>query len=324
MASAGVTAAVRVTDWPGFTPVGEAVRFKDVAVLPTPTCRWPLKLPSDAYTTPRVSPDGTQLAMDLDDGRGVNIWTYEFSGGSSPRQLTYGGHNRFPTWSPNGQRIAFQSDREGDLAIFWQRADGADTAQRLTKPEPGTSHVPESSSRTGDRFSFSVSSAGSGSSLWTLSIPDKQASAFGQVRSTFLINSSFSPDGQWLAYSQFEQSGGAVVVEPFPSTGVKYLIANNAIAPMWSANGKTLFYQPPTQFFKVDIVTRPSFKFSPPVKLPRPFIASGPAAPRSYDVMPDGRFLGVVQSGQPQGGPTQIQIVLNWFEELKQRAPSGR
>ncbi len=58
------------------------------------------------------------------------------------QRLTFGGNNRFPIWTANN-RVAFQSDREGDLAIFWQSAVGG-TAERLTKPEPGTSHVPES------------------------------------------------------------------------------------------------------------------------------------------------------------------------------------
>ena len=58
--------------------------------------------------------------------------------------MTFGGKNRFPIWSADGQRIAFQSDREGDTAIFWQAADGTGTAERLTKPDKDTAHVPES------------------------------------------------------------------------------------------------------------------------------------------------------------------------------------
>ena len=64
----------------------------------------------------------------------VKVWTYDLSGSSSMRRLTYGGNNRYPTWS---------ADREGDAAIFWQGADGTDAAERLARPEPGTIHVAE-------------------------------------------------------------------------------------------------------------------------------------------------------------------------------------
>jgi hypothetical protein len=53
------------------------------------------------------------------------------------RRLTFGGKSRYPVWSPDGLRIAFQSDREGDLAIFSQRTDGTGAAERLTRPEDG-------------------------------------------------------------------------------------------------------------------------------------------------------------------------------------------
>ena len=74
------------------------------------------------------------------------------------------------------------------------------------------------------------------------------------------------------------------------------------------------------------ITTQPSFSFSPPVLMPRRFINFGQTSQRNYDVMPDGRILGVVAAGQTQSAEftPQIQVVLNWFEELKQRVPSPK
>jgi Tol biopolymer transport system component len=51
------------------------------------------------------------------------------------RRLTYGGNNRHPVWSSDSTRVTFQSDREGDLGIFWQLADGTGGVERLTKAE---------------------------------------------------------------------------------------------------------------------------------------------------------------------------------------------
>jgi serine/threonine-protein kinase len=80
----------------------------------------PLKLPPGAYDHPRVSPDGTRLVFATDDGKDAVVWIYELSGATAMRRLTFGGKNRFPIWSADGQHVAFQSDRDGDLGIFWR------------------------------------------------------------------------------------------------------------------------------------------------------------------------------------------------------------
>ena len=139
------------------------------------------------------------------------------------RRLTFGGKSRFPIWSADGQRIAFQSDREGDLGIFWQRTDGTGTAERLTKPEQGTSHVSESWSPDGKRFLFAATKD-SNVSLWAYSFEDKKAMPLGDVRSRNPISSVFSPDGRWVAYYSNEMGGDAIYVQPFPTTGAKYQI----------------------------------------------------------------------------------------------------
>ena len=134
----------------------------------------PLKLPPGPYVAPRVAPDGARIAFGTDDGNEAIIYTYHLSGASGMRRLTFGRKNRFPIWIANN-RVAFQSDREGDLAIFWQSTVGG-TAERLTKPEPGTSHVPESWSPKHDTLLFSVTK-GSDVSLWTYSLQDRKVDA---------------------------------------------------------------------------------------------------------------------------------------------------
>ena len=130
-----------------------------------------LPLPADTYQTPRVSPDGTRIAFATDDGKEAIVWIYDLSGQTPRRRLTFGGNNRFPVWSADGKRIVFQSDRDGDAALFWQAADGSGTAERLTRPRNGTAHVPESWSPHEDRFLYSVETQGD-VALWTLSVHD--------------------------------------------------------------------------------------------------------------------------------------------------------
>ena len=158
----------------------------------------PLELQPDDYEFPRVSPDGTRIAFGSTDGKEAVVSIYELSGASAPRRLTFGGNNRFPVWSGN-LRVAFQSDRDGDAAVWLQPVDGG-TAERLTKPGPDTVHVPESWSPDGTVLLF-CATKNFMSSLWTLSLRDRTATPFSEVRDSSLpTDAVFSPDGRWVAY----------------------------------------------------------------------------------------------------------------------------
>jgi hypothetical protein len=118
------------------------------------------------------------------------------------------------------------------------------------------------------------------------------------------------------------------VVEPFPPTGEKFQLiqrpGDNPHHPLWSPDGKELLYNPrPGGFEAVPIVTTPTFGFGVPVEIPRRF-RTGPGAERAhYDMMPDGRILGLVNPLE-QGGTgaaSEVRVVLNWFEELKGKLP---
>ena len=300
-------------------PASSSSTQQDVAFLDRQGKVEPLRLPSGPYEHPRISPDGTRLAVGTDDGKMANVWVYELSGKSARRQLTFGGRNRFPIWSADGQRVTFQSDREGDLALFLQRADGAGTAERLTKPEQGTSHVPESWAPDGKTLLVAVRK-GSSSSLWAFSMPSKQAAAYGGVEASLSISAAFSPDGRWVAYSYL---GGGILVQPFPATGAKYQVST-AIHPFWSPDGKELFFPSSAQLAVSGVTTKPSFTFANPAQLPiGGLLEGGNAIERNIDITPDGkRFVGVIAADQTQSGTTstpQIQVVENWFEELRAR-----
>jgi hypothetical protein len=174
--------------------------------------------------------------------------------------------------------------------------------------------------------------------LWVLALRDRRATRFAGVESGVLAGSAFSPDGRWLAY----QSGNwalagpptrvTAYVEPFPPTGAKYQISKaNGFHQFWSRNGKELFYSAgagPGQWFVVDVTMRPSFALGNPVPVPGAGLLMGnpPLMPRNYDLTSDGRRIGVVRSDRSlsfdrlQTG--NIQVVLNWSEELKQRVPT--
>lgn len=280
-----------------------------------------------------MSPDGKRLVYDTDDGTDAIVWTYDLSGVTSPLRITYGGRNRYPVWTPDGQRIAFQSTREGDSGIWWRRADGSGGPERLTQAPQSSTHEPEewSSSPRGDVLLIEQDRDSTKPLLQTLSLADKKVVPFVELApAPFDASPSFSPDGQWVAYAAGE--GGpspTVFVKPFPATAAKYQIAKNAFSPVWSRNGKELFFAlsggVSNRLNSVNVTNQPTFAFGPPTAFEFTGQSPNQTLGRNYDVLPDGRFIFLAspsnQPGPPVGSPS-IQVVLNWFEELKQRMPT--
>jgi len=309
-----------------FVPGPVSTRDRSLALIDRKGAIEPLKLQGALFESPRVSPDGTRVAVGIDDGKAANVWIYDLAGTTALRQLTFDGRNRFPVWSADGQRIVFQSDREGDGAIFWQRADGSGQAERLTKADSGTTQVPWSWSADGQRLLFGVMK-GSSSSLWMFSAADKGIAPFRGVSSD-VTDAAFSPDGRWVAYARLAAARGQVFVEPFPSTGAKYLVAEGA-HPAWSRNGTELFFSSAGSGVveMVKIRTQPSIAFSDRVSVPGlASLTGGLRTNRNFDVTPDGtRFINVLTAAQEFAAAStapQIQVVLNWFEELRARVRS--
>jgi hypothetical protein len=122
--------------------------------------------------------------------------------------------------------------------------------------------------------------------------------------------SSVSGHSNSLQIGQTGVTEGSVYVEPFPPTGTKHLIAQQGGRPLWSRDGKELFFTPaPGRFMVVAVKTVPSFTITSPIAVPRGFPSSGPSDPRSFDITPDGRIVGVVPAGRSQDRSSpQIQV----------------
>jgi serine/threonine-protein kinase len=295
-----------------------------------------LKLASGTYLSPRVSPSGKTIAFEREDDNGeAFIGLYDLAETSATRRLTFGGHDRAPVWSPDGQWIAFQSDREGDAAVFRQRVDGTGTAERLTKPEAGTIHTPQSWSPDGAYLLTTVQKERE-FTLTALSLKDRQLAPFGNVHSSQPTEASFSPDGKWVVYQSTEPPRlREVFVQPFPATGAKYGVpaaeesATGIGQPYWNRKGSEIvFNASPTQSFSVTFTSTPAVAFGRAM----PFSRRGRTEPnpatgrRGADAMPDGEHVigvAVAQIVQNSGAPRTpvINVVLNWFDEIRQKVP---
>src|SRR5215831_19120754 len=174
-----------------------------------------------------------------------SVWIWELLGATAPRRLTLPGtgNNRYPIWSHDGQWIAYQSNRAGDVGIWEQRADGTGSATQLTIPVEGTLHRPESWSPDGQTISFSVQKQNT-SEVWTYSLREKKAMVYAAEPGAELGSSMFSPDGHWVVYQSAIRGGSRIYVRSFPPSDSPYLAPQDADAhhPVWWAGGKELFY----------------------------------------------------------------------------------
>ena len=286
----------------------------------------PLNIPPAGYEYPRASKDGKWVAYQIGEPKETGIWIWKLDGSSAPRRLTLPGtgENQFPVWSADSQWVAFQSNREGDLAIWWQRADGSGAAERLTRPGAGIAHVPDSWSSDGQTLSFTQQS-GNSAEVWTLSLREKKTTLFASVPGALVGCSVFSPDGRWIAYQVFDR----IYVRPFPPTAAAYMAPSQGDAhhPAWSVDGKSIFYVAGAmQAGSTGFTAQPSVAFGTPLPAHQSgFGTLPPSGIRPYDVLADGKhFIGLVSSDRNPSGARasqEIQVVLNWLEEIKERLP---
>ena len=134
----------------------------------------------------------------------------------------------------------------------------------------------------------------------------------------------FSPDGEWIAYISDETGQYEIYVQPFPQAGLRYqLSSGGAIFPVWSPDGSTVYYRRlnSRDWMAVDIRTSPEFAKEAPRVIFQGEYLQTPG--RSFDVSADGQRFLVMKGSETPSGPTQLNVVTNWFEELKRKVPTG-
>ena len=134
----------------------------------------------------------------------------------------------------------------------------------------------------------------------------------------------FSPDGHWLAYTSDESGRNEVYVQPYPGPGGKRQISTEGGGePVWAKNGKELFYREGNKMMAVEITTQPTFRAgTPTLVFEGQYFRDIVPSEANYDITPDGRRFLMIKESEQEGGPRQINVVLNWFEELKRLVPT--
>jgi len=279
----------------------------------------------------RLSPDGKTLSFGLHESSN-NIWLYEWERDRKTRLPTPGTE---PVWAPDGRHLAFSSNRDGPPNIYWMRADGAGEVVRLTTSRDPQD--PASFSPDGKRLIFVNQTVETSFDIWTLPLEgaDTDHPTPGKPE-PFLRTVAdergpvFSPDGRWVAYFSNESGRNEVYVRPFPLSSGKWQVSNGGgVAPVWSRKGGELLYQTPdSRIMAASYTIRGGNVFE--ANQPRPWAnrqlwspTGNGSGDHNFDVLPDGKRLVVLST--PEGvvpkPPTHITFLLNFFDELRRKAP---
>ena len=273
------------------------------------------------FGSPRISPDGKQLVLSIhQEGDSGHLWTYDLEDHSFSR-LTFGGERYgSAVWSPDGKWIIFQSRNQDGSSLYRQLTDRSSPAEQLTERYP-TAQQTTSWSPDGSVVTFFRTDQ---VDIWILPMDgDREPQPLINSPDVFECCGVFSPDGKWLAYVSEEAGIHQVYVTPYPEAQVKWLVSGEegGDEPAWSPDGTELFYRSGDQMRAVSVELEPNFKAgNSRVLFEGSFKRALVPGFQYYDIAPDGqRFLMIKED---QTATTQINVVLNWFEELKRLVPT--
>jgi eukaryotic-like serine/threonine-protein kinase len=298
----------------------------------------PIAAPLNLFWQPRISPDGSKVALSIATNGRADIWIWDLIHKTLTR-LTFGGSfNGTPLWTPDGKRIVFYSwGGGGDTGIHCKSADGAGKEEILgAVMDPGPISFPASWSDNGKTLVIAQWNPGTqgfdigtlpmeGDRKWKPLLNEKYHEAQPQI----------SPDGRWMVYTSDESGQNQIYVRPFPdvSSGRWQISTSGGDSPLWSRDGREIFYRNGDAVTAVSVKTMPTFSLETPKTLFRGTYVSNVFRYANndfttWDISPDGKkFLMMKEpsgsgSSSAGGGPRKINIVVNWFEELKQRVPT--
>ena len=286
----------------------------------------PLNAPVKPYgRNVRLAPDGRKLLLNIFDGHDAALWTYDLVSGTLA-QVFKDGEATHPVWTPDGQHLVFWWNKEGRRSLAWRRADGTGPPESLAGDLIPSSWTPD-----GRRLAAVDAEH---STIVVLAVENGRATATPWPDAPNNAEyPEFSPDGRWLAYASWDSGSMQNYVQPYPGPGPRVqLPPPGGMSPAWRRDGRALFYLSRSNVPGRGRLMEVEFQPGTPPRIGTPrqigegnvddLLFTG-SETRAYDVSLDGQRFYVLQSRSKPPIPhvTQINIVLNWFEELKAKVP---
>ena len=302
---------------PAGTTMGTQLAWvdRDGENLESLTTQWRL------FRRPRLSPNGEQIAVVIADGGNTDIWIVNV-GTDGMRRLTTSGDASQPIWTPDGARVTFASASVGSCAIRWTLADGSGPAETLVESRYPV--WPEAWHPDGGQLVFREISTSS--NLFVLDMRDRSREVL--LDSDFSEHSAaLSHDGKLLVYVSNMGGSNEVYVRPFPGPGPETVVSiGGGYGPTWSRDDSELYYRVSGEhhFMAASFQSEPRFRVIGREKLFKGALFWYQRSNRQYDVHPAGQRFLVLNMRSLDEEMGNINVVLNWFEELKRRVPARK
>jgi eukaryotic-like serine/threonine-protein kinase len=280
--------------------------------------------PPRAYVFPRLSPDGSRLAVVAAD-QDNDLWLWDLARLTLTRLTFTPGRDNHPFWASDSRRLFFTSERDGALNLYTQAADGTGTAARLTtspNPQGATGVTPD-----GTRLLFFEISPQTSSDVLQVEVTGSHAVTPLVQTPAQERHGVVSPDGRWLAYDANDSGAFEIYVRPYPDVASgRWLVSTGGGGwPLWARDGRELFYVSPAgALMRVGVERGASWTATAPAML----LKDGSVTTavnffgRNYDVAPDGqRFVVLKAASGPDAAPPQLIVVQHFDELLKRLVP---
>jgi len=270
------------------------------------------------YRHARVSPgDGSRIVVEVEEPSNTDIWVGDWRRGTFARLTIDDDVDSDPIWTEDGSRVVFSSVR-GAAGLFWQAADGSGTTDHLIDATGGV----RAFDWTPDGQLLYEELAGAEVRVLPLdgTSPPAPIALFDAPEYFNEVLPALSPDGRWLAYQSTESGQMQVYVRPFPNvrSGRWQISPDEGFAPLWSPDGREIYYRSPSALMAVSVQTSPVFAAGTPREVfsLSDYVLAGSRGIK-YDVAPDGRFLMLKDESGVSGSQERFVVVQHWFEELR-------
>ena len=284
----------------------------------------PIPIKPRAFGNPRISPDGTRIAVTSNDAE-HGIWIYDIAKESLAR-LTFGpAREADPIWTTDNRHLVVSSVSAPGVGadLVLEATDGTGKTEQLTRHGPGD--YPRAISPDGKGLVFEGYAPNAG--LWLMPLdPIGQPHALIANPKFGVYHGRISPDGHWIAYDSDETDRNEVFVRPFPDVnrGRWQISEDGGSFPFWSRSGSELFFvTAANRLADVAVPAGNSFSYAKPRLLFDTSPYSGPSVPPQFDISADGkRFLAVKPLSSPPPPRPSVAIVLHWLDDVKARMSS--